>query len=122
MITAKDFVVEWEPVLPSGAQWAVLTHGPTKRTFRLKAAKCVRKTWKRAGDNDLWVRPIAVEYLTRELYDESAEGIKARAIADAGEKVEQVKAITAELAQVNVTYPDAKLPTITVTAAAMEIT
>ena len=41
MSDPKDFTVVWEPVLPSGAQWAVVTHVPTTRSFRLKAALCV---------------------------------------------------------------------------------
>ena len=84
-IDPRDFTVSWEPVQPSGAQWAKITHTPTGRSFRLKAAKCVRIEWAAAPDpaaaREAWLVATGVAYLERVLYDESAVGVREAAVA-----------------------------------------
>ena len=58
-----DFAVEWEPVQPSRAQWAVCTHGPSGRVVRIKAAWCVRKLWTGDADALAWALPTAANVL-----------------------------------------------------------
>jgi len=58
-----DFAVEWEPVQPSRAQWAVCTHGPSGRVVRIKAAWCVRKDWTGDADALAWALPTAADVL-----------------------------------------------------------
>ena len=124
-IDPKDFVVTWEPVLPSRMQWAAVTHEPTERAFRLKCAWCVSDLWLKlphdeaAAARDKWVRDNAVAYLTRVLYGESAEGIKAAKLAEAEAAAESAKQAADVIAKALAEYPDAKLPTVTVTAYAI---
>jgi len=110
----KDFTLTWEPVQPSGAQWCVATHGPTKRSMRLKAALCVRKAEK---DLDLWARTTAAAILDRTLYEESAAGVKAAKLAEANAAADDARRAAERIAVVKATYPLEKLPTVTVTAA-----
>ena len=67
MSEAKDFAVEWEPALPSGAQWAVCMHGPTGESVRIKAAACVSKMWAGDADRLAWAQTVAADVLERQL-------------------------------------------------------
>ena len=82
-LSPADFTATWEAPLPSRMQWVKVTHGPTKRTFRLKCAWCVSDPWKKldakaaAAARQAWLDQAAVAYLTRVLAAESPEGVKA---------------------------------------------
>ena len=125
-LDSKDFTATWEPVLRSRMQWVAVSHTPTGRTFRLKCAWCVSDPWKllkpeeAAAARQKWLDDNAVAYLTRVLYAESPEGIKAAKIAEAEAAAESAKAAAEIIAKVKAEYPDAKLPTVTATAAVVE--
>ena len=122
----KDFSYQWEPVNAARMQWVNVTHAPTKRAFRLKLAWCVSDKWLKlkpeevAAARQKWADTNAVAYLTRVLYAESPEGIKAAKIAEAEAAAESAKAAAETIAKAKAEYPDAKLPTVTVTAAVVE--
>ena len=117
----KDFAATWEPVLRSRMQWVQVSHALTGRTFRLKCAWCVSDPWKKlkpdkaATARQAWLDATAVAYMTRVLYAESAEGIKAAKIAEAEAAVEKVKEAGKLIEKIKAEHPDADLPTVTVT-------
>ena len=63
----RDFSVAWEPVQPSGAQWAECAHAPTGHVVRIKAALCVRKTWTGDADALAWAKATAAQVLELQL-------------------------------------------------------
>ena len=122
-IDPKDFSVKWEPALPSRMQWAVVTHDPSGRSFRLKCAWCVSDPWRLLPPAEglaarkAWLIATATAYLERVLYDESAIGIMERLIAEAKQHKQNVLAAQAFCEQVKLDYPAqaGRIPTITVT-------
>ena len=119
-IDPRDFTASWEPPLPSGAQWVVVTHTPTGRSFRLKAAKCVRLAWAAAPNpaaaRQAWLKANAVAYLERVLYDESDVGVREAAIRTIKEAARQALAASDTCEAMKLQYPAyaARIPTITV--------
>ena len=119
-IDPRDFTASWEPALPSGAQWAELTHTPTGRTFRLKAAKCVRLAWAAAEEpvkaRNAWLEENGVAYLERVLYGESDVGVREAAIATIKDAARAALAARDTCEAMKLQYPAyaARIPTITV--------
>ena len=119
-IDPKDFTASWEPALPSGAQWVAVTHTPTGRTFRLKAAKCVRLQWAAAPDpaaaRKAWLVATGVAYLERLLYDESDDGVREAAIQAVKDAARAALAARETCEALKLKYPAyaARIPTITV--------
>ena len=117
----QDFAVAWEPAQPSGAQWAVITHTPSGRSFRLKAALCVRTEWAAAPDpaaaRGAWLIATATTYLERLLYEESAEGVREAAIRQIKEAARAALDAREVCERLKLRYPEQahRIPTITVT-------
>ena len=118
-IDLRDFAVEWEPAR-KGSQWAVVTHTPSGRSFRLKAAKCITDTWLASPDPKAariaWLREKATAYLEARLYEESPEGIREGLLAEARQHKENVLAAQECCKQLKVDYPAyaSRIPTITI--------
>ena len=119
-IDPKDFTVEWGTVNNAGVQWAELTHTPTGRSFRLKAAKCVRLAWAAAPDPAAarlaWLKETGVAYLERVLYGESDVGVREAAIATIKDAARAALAARDTCEAMKLQYPAyaARIPTITV--------
>ena len=106
------FTLTWEPMQQSGMQWCVCVDAATRRVIRIKCAPCVRKA---EPNINAWAQRVAGEILTRQLYEESAAGIKAAKLAEAQEAAETAKRAADAMAAVQALYPLEKLPTVTVT-------
>ena len=119
-VDPADFTVSWSPPR-RGITWATVTHAPTGRSFRLKAAKCVTDQWLKAPDpaaaRRAWLGATAKAYLERVLYEESEEGIRERLLAEAKAHKEAVLAAQAWCEALKLKYPAYadRIPTITVT-------
>ena len=119
-IDPADFTVAWTPPR-RGITWATVTHTPSGRSFRLKAAKCVTDVWLASADpaaaRSAWIGATAKAYLERVLYEESAEGIRERLLAEAKQHKENVLAAQAWCEALKLKYPAYadRIPTITVT-------
>ena len=119
-VNPADFTAEWGPVNAAGVQWVELTHTPTGRTFRLKAAKCVRLEWAAAAEPAkarlAWLIATGVAYLERLLYGESDVGVREAAIATIKEAARAALAARDTCEAMKLQYPAyaARIPTITV--------
>ena len=119
-VDSADFSVSWTPPR-RGITWASVTHEPSGRKFRLKAAKCVTDQWLASPDpvaaRRAWVGSTAKAYLERVLYDESEEGVRERLLAEAKAHKEAVLAARAWCEALKLQYPAYadRIPTITVT-------
>ena len=119
-IDPADFSVAWDEPR-KGIVWATVTHGPSGRSFRLKASKPVTDRWLAAPDpaaaRNQWVRAQAVAYVERALYEESDIGIRERLIGEAKMHKQNVLAAQEWCENLKLTYPAHadRIPTITVT-------
>lgn len=115
-----DFSVAWGTPR-KGIVWATVTHDPSGRSFDLKASKPVTDAWLAEPDpaaaRNQWVRDRAVAYLTRVLYNESAEGIREALIAEAKTHRDNVRSAMEWCEALKLQYPAhaSRIPTITVT-------
>jgi len=122
------FKVTWEPVLKSRMQYFTARHVATGRVLpRLKCAWCVSDPWakldplKAAAAREAWAQATAQGVYDRLTYAESAEGVKAAKLAEATAAADTANQAAEAIAKIKLAYPLEKLPTVTVTAAALAV-
>jgi len=129
------FKVTWEPVLKSRMQYFTARHVATGRVLpRLKCAWCVSDPWakldplKAAAAREAWAQATAQGVYDRlmadeakAIYAESAEGVKAAKLAEATAAADTANQAAEAIAKIKLAYPLEKLPTVTVTAAALAV-
>jgi len=114
-LSAGDFKVKWEAGR-RGVQWAVVTHVPSGRTFRLKAAACVTRTWRSEADRDAWLRKHALAYYSRMTHEELPDGIRERLLEEARQRLEELRAAREFFEELRERYPEYsdRIPTVTI--------